>query len=387
MFKFIYLLFILLLAVGLIQAQSAFNLIGSGARASGMGGAFTGLADDATAISWNPAGLTQLQEMEASVVARLGFGSASYDFPGDLGIDSWDVETQSNFQFNFGSFVVPFDVGDRKVVAGLAYRTVFDFNDYQKGTVESQFGTFEYVSENTGGIYAISPAVAVPITDNFSVGATANIMSGSLELTEESDGIVDFETAIDFSGFSVDLGVLFRASDQFSAGASFNLPHTITWESEGEELDMKVPFFFSVGAAFKPSEVITVLFDYRGRSWSNTKFEVDGEEIEDFFEFENANSIHVGLEYLASSGDSFIPIRLGYNTVPLLFTDANDDAITGHNITGGVGFILGKLILDASIEYTILSYLDPDFTPIFGEDIDFSQNSFRITISGVIHLN
>jgi len=44
------------------------NLTGAGARAAGFGGAFIGVADDATAISWNPAGLTQLIDPEASAV-------------------------------------------------------------------------------------------------------------------------------------------------------------------------------------------------------------------------------------------------------------------------------------------------------------------------------
>jgi len=35
---------------------STFLKLGAGARAIGMGSAFTGLSDDATAIYWNPAG-------------------------------------------------------------------------------------------------------------------------------------------------------------------------------------------------------------------------------------------------------------------------------------------------------------------------------------------
>jgi len=42
------------------------NLVGLGARAVGMGGAFIAVADDATAASWNPAGLTQLKKQEIS---------------------------------------------------------------------------------------------------------------------------------------------------------------------------------------------------------------------------------------------------------------------------------------------------------------------------------
>jgi UDP-N-acetylmuramyl pentapeptide phosphotransferase/UDP-N-acetylglucosamine-1-phosphate transferase len=118
------LLLILFVLGSFCLAQDNFNLAGNGARAAGMGYAFTGLADDATAISWNAAGLTQLQNMEASVVARLGFGSASYDYPAGIGIDQWDVETQSKFQFNFASFVVPFAAGSRNIVAGVAYRSL-----------------------------------------------------------------------------------------------------------------------------------------------------------------------------------------------------------------------------------------------------------------------
>ena len=42
--------------------------LGSGARAMGMGGAFLARADDATAASWNPAGLSYLRVPEVSLV-------------------------------------------------------------------------------------------------------------------------------------------------------------------------------------------------------------------------------------------------------------------------------------------------------------------------------
>ena len=48
------------------QAGS-FLLISNGARATSMGEAFTGLADDVTATYWNPAGLTQMPSIETSL--------------------------------------------------------------------------------------------------------------------------------------------------------------------------------------------------------------------------------------------------------------------------------------------------------------------------------
>src|SRR5687767_3254864 len=47
-----------------------FNFGNPGARALGMGGAFLGLADDATAAEANPAGLTILRKAEISVEGR-----------------------------------------------------------------------------------------------------------------------------------------------------------------------------------------------------------------------------------------------------------------------------------------------------------------------------
>ena len=61
---------LLLLCVGLVAivsfgvAQEDWNVTGAGARAEGLGGAFIGLADDATAISWNPSGLGQLERTD-----------------------------------------------------------------------------------------------------------------------------------------------------------------------------------------------------------------------------------------------------------------------------------------------------------------------------------
>src|SRR5437763_1120257 len=53
-----------------VRFTSSPNPVGSGARAQGMGGAFIAVADDATAASWNPGGLIQLERPEFSVVGE-----------------------------------------------------------------------------------------------------------------------------------------------------------------------------------------------------------------------------------------------------------------------------------------------------------------------------
>jgi long-subunit fatty acid transport protein len=105
---------------------------GSGARALGVAGAFTAVADDATAASWNPAGLIQLEKPEASfmfretrVVQEHHLESESFS----VGEDKFDDEN-----LNYMSAVCPFRLGDRNFVCSLNYQEAYDFN--QKFTAD-----------------------------------------------------------------------------------------------------------------------------------------------------------------------------------------------------------------------------------------------------------
>ena len=57
---------------------SAFLKLGCGVRAPSMGEAFTAVADDATAISWNPAGLAKLSSSEVSATYNIWLLDTSY---------------------------------------------------------------------------------------------------------------------------------------------------------------------------------------------------------------------------------------------------------------------------------------------------------------------
>lgn len=59
-----------------------FLLIAPGARPAAMGEAFTGLADDVSAASWNPAGLSQLGGLESSLSYTAWFADTTYSVLG-----------------------------------------------------------------------------------------------------------------------------------------------------------------------------------------------------------------------------------------------------------------------------------------------------------------
>ena len=78
-------------------ARAAFNDIVTGARPQGMGGAFVAVADDANALYWNPAGLTQLDSAEATFMHSNDFDitvgpALNTDY---VGFVNWPMEAGS----------------------------------------------------------------------------------------------------------------------------------------------------------------------------------------------------------------------------------------------------------------------------------------------------
>jgi len=63
-------------------SAAAFLEIGVGARAQSMGGAFVSLADDATAMYWNPAGIGRISGFQATFIHVNWLLDTNYDYTG-----------------------------------------------------------------------------------------------------------------------------------------------------------------------------------------------------------------------------------------------------------------------------------------------------------------
>ncbi len=83
-------LLLLIFLPGILMAQDGNGQAGTrslfdfgfGARAMGMGNAFTALADDPTAVYWNPAGLDYIYQQSVTLFHASLYEGASYDFLG-----------------------------------------------------------------------------------------------------------------------------------------------------------------------------------------------------------------------------------------------------------------------------------------------------------------
>ena len=219
------------------------NPVGSGARALGMGGAFIGVADDATAASWNPGGLIQLETPEASIVLSaeklIEDGTFTMN-PGASG--RHDI---SLYDVNYMSLAYPFTWRNMNMIISLNYQTLYDFgkereynyiyNDIKKLTTNynDEISAYEeeisaprnIVLETTGYLKTISPAFALQITPTLSVGFTFNYFTPSLgckwetEYNDYYSGTMT-ETAERVSEYSISRSIYSRDEFEFESSAN-----------------------------------------------------------------------------------------------------------------------------------------------------------------------
>lgn len=298
-----------------LDINSSPNVVGSGARALGMGSAFIAVADDATAASWNPGGLTQLERPELSLVYSYksnteDFGSArrGLNFENTVRYD----------EINYASFVypIPRTIGGRNLVLSLNILKQYDFDrdlDFRFNDVGPAAGGIvnlaaKYKYRQRGGLRSLSPAFGFEITDKLSMGLVVNIYDQDILPNNEwktrnnirqrtffNSSVLPFtstrvdEDYKDFEGHNYTIGLLYKPNERWSVGAVY---HT-KWSADvtyrqgvrlmsgalvgGTRTERKqeytFPSAFGIGAAYRfPNDRLTLSFDITRRDWN--QFEI-----------------------------------------------------------------------------------------------------------------
>jgi hypothetical protein len=175
-------------------ATAAFLKMGVGARAAAMGEAFTGIADDVTAIYWNPAGTARLTRPSAALMHALWF---------------------EDIVFDWAAYAHPASFG--VVGVSLHYLSYGDI----KGTDESGF--------ETGAFQPRDMAVTVSLARRF--GA----YSGGFALKHITSKIENSA-----SGMAADMGFMYEA-DRFSSGLAIqNIGNGLAYDTGSDPLPLTV---------------------------------------------------------------------------------------------------------------------------------------------------
>ncbi|MBT3755162.1 MAG: hypothetical protein HOK80_01165 [Candidatus Cloacimonetes bacterium] len=367
------------------------NFTGVGARAAGMGGAFIGVADDATAISWNPAGLTQLDKPEASIVGR---GLAEVY---EVDYNSWSETYEDEHGIlNFLSGVYPFEFSGMKFVTALAVQRQLDLYSYfyEEEYYEDTWGYYNDINEayTEGGTSTITIGLANRLASIFSLGVSANLWVGEAFL--ESTDIID-KDSLDyyynwdyydksdwtFSGVNfvfgamldlnyknnpipLRIGIVAKTPFELSVDEEFTLEeysddNGVIYDPEPVESSssytLGMPLMFGIGASYRFGDNLTISVDVETRKFSETTLKEDYEDLtgnDEEMENLDLNQFRFGAEYLFTELWDFaiIPLRLGGRSLPTLFTDINEEQVEGAAFSIGTGLITDQYSMDLSVD-------------------------------------
>ncbi len=390
---------------------------GVGARAMGMGGAFTGVADDYSAMFYNPAGLGQISKMEV-------FGSFSYlsvtNKATFMGLETSESTTYTRLNGIGLSMPVPTSRGS--LVLGFGFHQVRDFdNALYVSKLISTVGdsvTWSYNELVEGGLNTTSFGGAIELSPGLYLGGAVNFWTGRNEWTwrfTEEDQPYDIWTFSDYvttdyiytkySGVNFMLSTLFNPQEIFRFGGVIVTPVTLTakedWEyteattwddgfrssdsTDSGFWDYKVrsPWILRVGAALKPGPLM-ISGDVEFKDYSQIKYtsyppEVGFTKADVNLEIKenlrNTMSWRVGGEFTVPTVG--LRLRAGYAVYPSPWKDATSD-MDRKVISFGAGFAFqNQFVLD--VGYGFVTWDDFTGDVIEAEKIEVSKILFSLS--------
>lgn len=273
-----------------------FLKIGSGARATGMGESFVAVADDLSALFWNPAGISEFKENGVT-----------------FSHTRWFVDSEINF---FGGV---YHLGENSL--GLSVTSLS--TDDMKVTTEFQpQGTGQYFKFSD---IAIGLTFARRMTDQFSFGATVKYVEETMGELKMRGVVGDlgtyYKTGLGTSRFAV---VIANFGGQISPSGSVK---KVDGSTQSEWQKFPPPTLFRIGFAMEP--------------WMNETNKLTT-SIQLNSPNDNAENLSLGLEY---SFKNILFLRGGYKF--------NVDA---ENFSFGAGLNLPITFARANVDYSFANY-------------------------------
>jgi long-subunit fatty acid transport protein len=411
-----------------VGVASSPNPVGSGARAVGMGGAFIAIADDATAASWNPAGLIQLERPEISVVGA--YFRQKEEFSSETNPESNTTSKIDDVNLNYFSATYPFHF-HRNIVISLNYQRLYEFKRSFVTSVDFSSAGLDLTQEKTfhqdGYLGALGLAAAIEITPRLSLGLTVNIWTGQLpwengwteQYSERSVGVqglvpfrIDtqyFEKYSDFRGINANVGLLWNMTANLTLGAVVKTPFKATLDHDFnfaqtsffgppinttitsrqrivDETELQMPLSLGLGLAWRLSDALSFALDVYWTRWNEyiltdsrgNKFSpIDGRP-ENESDVKNTTQVRIGAEYLLISEKrkAVFPLRAGlfYDPEP-----GENKLRDFYGIAVGAGLAYKRVVFDLAYQLRWGSNVDTG-NLIRNSEADILQHTFLASL-------
>jgi len=413
---------------------------GISARAMGMGGAYTSVAEDYSATYWNPAGLAMMRRMEFFI------SMPNTRYQTTVTHASVTSERNENFtKLNSIGFAFPIPTYRGSLVFAFGYNRVRNFDQvfefsWFNPNEDSENPALNDLTQETwdtlekGHLGQYTFSGAMDISPNMSLGASINLWRGK-NTFEDNYQSLDVQNLWDLDEYGVNntieselkavnlkLGGLYRLGRFMRLAGAVELPYTLKinenstyryweyWEAENPyeenedyhfEYEILNPFKFSAGASmYLP--LVTLAADVNYADWSQMEYqteppfskanpvEVDGELV--YYDSTQAEinrdirklyrattTIHVG-------GELNVPflatqLRAGVFVEPSIFK--NEDSSRKY-FTVGAGLLLDKQMkLDVNWIHgwwTNETSQFSNYIPLLTEDVKLNQIEVSLAI-------
>lgn len=404
-------------SVATITYGAGFSIFEQGAAATGMAGAFTAQADDASAVFYNPAGITQLEGTHVSVGGTIITTDST--LTDSYTHTDWDADKQVFFPPNL---YITHSMNDR-ISLGLGL-----FAPYGLGMKWDNNDNFIYrylINEVNLASFYINPVVAFKINDTLSIaaglyyvmsdveykasidmsdvsdylsytqGVPITLPDGSLKLTGDTgSGEYGFNLGLHAKMEKFRLGVTYRSEVEcnYEGDAKFKVTPT----GYGPAIDTAVAALFpdtigktqitmpasaSLGFAYQLTDRFLMELDINWMGWSsydslNIDFEnpslPDKDQVKDW---DDVMSYRLGARYAVNEkfnvygGYLFDESPVPDETLDPILPDADRQALQI-----GAGYTIGALTVDMSYMALLFDDRETD-TNYLGLNGDYSSFS------------
>jgi long-chain fatty acid transport protein len=421
--KKVKILFTILFCLAILNSfvgANGLNLNSLGTKALTMGGAFVGLADDFSAIFWNPAGIVQFKQKYFGFYGVDIIPSGTYNF--SVGPVTF-VDARTTTKHYLAGLAAYYHPIAENVVAGIGFYTPsglgakWDGNDFKTLTFLRP-----YKWESKVGMFTIAPVLAFKVHKMISVGASLNINYGMFGIkthagdTELGIDLGQYEEILNGWGVGATIGILVKPHEKFSIGATVRTPSNIRFSGDIEitqlnflgmipgtplygadiptmstlDRDVSWPWWVAVGVAVRPIENLTLTGDLQWTQWSaidvmeSTYGDVIWSLLVDTerpMHWDDVMQIRFGAEYRCKS----LCFRGGYYWDPSPAPDRTMSVLLPsfdfNVLTAGIGYSLDGLNIEFGIEYLMGKEWDVDYSK------KQTDPGWKTAQPGIYHMN
>ena len=364
-----------------------------GARATGQGEAFVAQADDASAIYYNPAGLTQQKGTELTSGSYLDI--SAFQFRGAANVDhsSFSFLPQLYLATDFGKSNSPWRVG-------LGFNVPFG----SKINLGSGYFSNQVIRSSLA-VYNIAPSVAYRFNEHFSLGVDLNVYHGETMFEQKikvpliGDTVYHFQGQGDAVGATV--GALYKFNDRHTLGAVYRSPFTINFADSAAlrpgypntpaAASINFPQSVAIGYAYRPVAKLKLEVDVEWTNWDPIKtVQVNAGPLSgpavynwrDSFYYEFGAQYELNEHWTARAGYIF-----SENTVPdqQFFAGGVPDA-DRHVLSVGLGYGTKRLQVDVAYQYSFTVCRTVTGSPNGGlDDGKWTTDGHAICVTSTLH--